>query len=186
MGTTIRQLETEMEEQIHDDARDMFDSTDPEDRIHEYADSTVPVYNADRLECLTDDHTLAYLDDTGLVADDADIYTRIGVAIYERLLQHGYKHWSEVKDEIEEAMSDIEDLDDSDLASDETITAVDLERDYSEIINVGDAELFRMNLNSDAQPPDWEEENEDEIEEMHERLVEAYRKVRTAEFWEEF
>ncbi len=184
MGTTIAQLKTEMEEQIHDDARDMFDSSDPSDRIFEYADSTVPVYNADRVECLQDDASLAYLDDPGLCADDADIYSRIGIAIYEQLLQHGSKYWDELKDEIEEALGEIEDLDDMDLASDETITAVILERDHSDIVNTGDAEMFSANLKSDD--PEWQEENESEIEDMHDRLVEAYRKLRTAEYWEEF
>lgn len=184
MSTTIEGLKTEMEEQIHDDARDIFDSSDPSDRIFEYADSTVPVYNADRLECLQSDQSLAYLDDPGLCADDADIYTRIGVAIYEQLIQHGSTYWDELKDEIEEALGEIEDLDDADLASDETINAVLLERDHGDIVKTGDAEMFSANLKSDD--PEWQEENEDEIEEMHERLVEAYQKQRTAEYWEEF
>ncbi len=185
MGTTIAQLKTEMEEQIHDEAQDMYDSRDPEDRIHEYADSTVPVYNADRLECLTDDNSLAYLDDTGLVADDADIYTRIGVAIYEQLLQHGYTYWEEIKSEIADALDEIDMLDADDLIADDNVTLDRLANEHPGEFSAEERELLRA-ATEHTNDPEWKEENEDEIEEARDSALDAYRKIRIADYWEEF
>lgn len=61
-----------------------------DDRLHEIVDGTVPVYYGQLAECLQSDHTLAYVDDEGLIdvtADDFSAWKIIQVAIYERLMQ---------------------------------------------------------------------------------------------------
>lgn len=117
------------------------------------------------------------------MADDADIYTRIGVAIYEQLLQHGYTYWGELKEEIEDALGEIDDLDADDLIADDNVTMDRLANEYPGEFSTEERELLGNVAGSD---PEWQEENEDEIEEARDSALDAYRKLRVAEYWEEF
>jgi hypothetical protein len=66
--TTIYQLEKETREEVRERAEELLDDPYPEDTLHEIADSNVPIYNSDRVECLLDDLTLAEPDDEGYSA----------------------------------------------------------------------------------------------------------------------
>jgi hypothetical protein len=87
---------------LNHDRDDILDSRYPEDRLHEEADSAVPIYNSTLAELLADDQSLAQVDDPGLVSEDADIWKRIQVAIYERLLQEGHEWLREAKEARDE------------------------------------------------------------------------------------
>ena len=79
-------LDDERQELLDDTIYALFG----EDRLHEIVDGTVPVYYGELAECLQSDHTLAYVDDEGLIdvtADDFSVWKLIQVAIYERLMQ---------------------------------------------------------------------------------------------------
>ncbi len=178
--TTMHGLKDEIETEIKDCAKELYEGAYPEDRIHEMADSSVPVYNADRAEALADDPSLAYLDDSGLVADDADVYTRIGVAIYEQLTQHAHTYWSELKDEIEDALQEIEDVDFDELVTLEDPTLETLESE-EKITEEHDARIARRDIDDE----DLDEDEIDVIESARDRLVDAYRTRATTEYWDD-
>ena len=71
---------------LDEERQELLDDVYADDRLHEIVDGTVPVYYGELAECLQSDHTLAYVDDEGLI-DDFSVWRIIQVAIYERLMQ---------------------------------------------------------------------------------------------------
>ena len=53
-------------------------------------DGWIPVYNYDLIEALSSDHTLANVDDTGLLPKNPSVHDIIRMAIYERLINVAY------------------------------------------------------------------------------------------------
>ena len=177
---TLYSLKEEIESQVKDEARELFEGAYPEDRLHEMADSTVPIYNSDRADILSNDPELGHLEDPGLCADDADIFTRIGVAIYEQLVNHAHSYWSELKDEITEALEEIEDVDFDELLTLEDPTLETLESE-EKITEEHDARIARREIDD----PDLDEDEIDTIESARDRLVDAYHTRATTEYWDD-
>ncbi len=102
--TTMRELEDDLEEGIRDAYKNdkWLTSNDwnyPNDILHELVDSWVPIYYGEIAEVLASDSSLGWIDDTGLVSEDATIHQRIQVAIYERLLQKAHEVYAELVEE---------------------------------------------------------------------------------------
>ena len=83
--TTIHQLEKDLVDELNSNKKEILENQYPEDAIRELADSYVPIYNYDLIDALSCDHTLAYVDDTGLLPENPSVYGIIRMAIYERL-----------------------------------------------------------------------------------------------------
>ena len=85
---------------LDEERQELLDDVYADDRLHEIVDGTVPVYYGELAECLQSDHTLAYVDDEGLIdvtADDFSAWRIIQVAIYERLMQEAQEWLDEHK-----------------------------------------------------------------------------------------
>lgn len=83
--TTMQQLEKNLIDELNDNKKEILESQYPDDLITEYADGWIPVYNSDLIEALSEDHSLAYVDDPGILGDNPDVHQIIRCAIYERL-----------------------------------------------------------------------------------------------------
>lgn len=180
---TLSGLKDEIESQINDEARELYEGAYPEDRIHEMADSTVPVYNGDLADVLASDPDVAYMDDPGLAEGCDDLYRRIAISIYEKLTQHAHVHWGELKDQIDEALDEIDDLQGIDLDDDSSVTLDDLNTHHGDLLTDDDLELLtRAEHESD---PVWHEENADDIEDARDQSIQAYQEYRRAAYWED-
>jgi len=84
--TTIHQLEKDLVDELNSNKKEILENQYPEDTIRELADSYVPIYNYDLIEALSCDHTLAYVDDNGLLPENPGVHDIIRMAIYEKLI----------------------------------------------------------------------------------------------------
>lgn len=69
---------------------EILSSMYPEDLLHEIVDGCVPIYNTDRVACLMSDLSLAEPDDPS-VCEGMDVFSMLGVAIYERLSERAHE-----------------------------------------------------------------------------------------------
>jgi len=84
--TTMHQLEQDLVDELNSNKKEILENQYPEDAIRELADSYVPIYNYDLIEALSCDHTLAYVDDNGLLPENPGVHDIIRMAIYEKLI----------------------------------------------------------------------------------------------------
>ena len=84
--TTMQQLEKNLIDELNDNKKEILESQYPDDLIMEYADSWIPIYNSDLIEALSEDHTLAYVDDAGILGENPDVHQIIRCSIYEKLM----------------------------------------------------------------------------------------------------
>ena len=89
--TTMHELEKNLIDELNDNKKEILEREYPSDLIHEYADGWIPVYNSDLIEALSSDHTLANVDDTGLLPQNPSVHDIIRMAIYERLIGVAYE-----------------------------------------------------------------------------------------------
>ena len=89
--TTMHQLEIDLIDELNDNKKEILEHEYPSDLITEYADGYVPIYNYDLIEALSSDHTLANVDDTGLLPQNPSVHDIIRMAIYERLIGVAYE-----------------------------------------------------------------------------------------------
>jgi hypothetical protein len=89
--TTMHQLEKNLIDELNDNKKEILEHEYPSDLITEYADGWIPVYNSDLIEALSEDHTLAYVDDESLLPENPSVHDIIRVAIYERLSAAAYE-----------------------------------------------------------------------------------------------
>lgn len=75
-----------------------------EDSVHEWADSAVPIYNADRVQALMD--LQAWAEDVSEFGEPSDIITAIGWALYEVARRLGYALVQEFADADEADYTD--------------------------------------------------------------------------------
>ena len=97
---SIYALVESLHSSLDEERQELLDDVYAADRLHEIVDGTVPVYYGELAECLQSDHTLAYVDDEGLIdvtADDFSAWRIIQVAIYERLMQEAQEWLDEQK-----------------------------------------------------------------------------------------
>ena len=84
--TIIHQLEKDLVDELNSNKKEILENQYSEDSVTELADSYVPVYNFDLLECLSLDYTLAQVDDTGLLPENPSVHDIVRIAICERLM----------------------------------------------------------------------------------------------------
>ena len=98
--TTMRELEDDLEEGIIDAYKNgSYDWKYPSDILHEIVDSYVPIYYGEIAEVLASDSSLGWIDDEGLVGENATIHERIQVAIYERLSAKAHEVYTTLEEE---------------------------------------------------------------------------------------
>ena len=100
--TTMHQLEIDLIDELNDNKKEILEHEYPSDLITEYADGYVPIYNYDLIEALSSDHTLANVDDTGILPQNPSVHDIIRTAIYERLIGVAYE-WLNDNEEKEVA-----------------------------------------------------------------------------------
>ena len=88
--TTMHQLEIDLIDELNNNKKEILEREYPSDLINEYVDSYIPIYNYDLIETLSSDHTLANLDDTGLLPQNPSAHDIIRMAIYEKLINVAY------------------------------------------------------------------------------------------------
>jgi hypothetical protein len=88
--TTMRQLEIDLIDELNDNKKEILEHEYPSDLITEYADGYVPIYNGDLIDVLGSDHTLAEVDDYGLLPQNPSVHDIIRTAIYEKLIVVAY------------------------------------------------------------------------------------------------
>tara|TARA_R100001591_G_scaffold2429_1_gene5988 strand:+ start:802 stop:1116 length:315 start_codon:yes stop_codon:yes gene_type:complete len=93
--TTMHQLEKNLIDELNNNKKEILEREYPEDLIHEYADSWVPIYNANLIDVLASDHALAEVDDYGLLPQNPSVHDIIRTAIYERLIGVAYEWLNE-------------------------------------------------------------------------------------------
>ena len=98
--TTMRELENDLEEGIIDAYKNgSYDWEYPHDTLCELVDSYVPIYYGEIAAVLMSDSSLGWLDDEGLVGENANTHERIQAAIYERLSAKAHEVYSALEEE---------------------------------------------------------------------------------------
>jgi hypothetical protein len=80
-----------------------LDLDEPHDTIHEIADSSVPVYNADRMTVAADPEVWGRDVDQGLFGGETDLMHIVAVYIYDALNEALWEEVERIKEEAEEA-----------------------------------------------------------------------------------
>ena len=89
--TTLNDIVNNMLEELNDDKEEIFENMYPEDVVHEYVDSHIPLWSAALFSILHDEGTALALDDSGLWDYDSEkgafenVERLIQACIYERL-----------------------------------------------------------------------------------------------------
>jgi len=98
---TLRGLLADFRDTLETDRDIILESSEPEDVLHEYADSAVPVYTADLMRLAADDIDLATAEpECGPAFDGSPTPVNIVAAnVYEALLTEGYEWLREAQDE---------------------------------------------------------------------------------------
>ena len=104
--TTLNDIVNNMLEELNDDKEEIFENTYPDDVVHEYVDSHIPVWSAALFGILHDEGTALELDDTGLWEYDSEkgafenIERLIQACIYEKLSNRAFE-WLHSQEEYE-------------------------------------------------------------------------------------
>jgi hypothetical protein len=98
MSQSWYELTRSFEAELEDNKEDILAADYPEDLIHEYADSNIPIYYSDLAALLAENTDLAYPDDYCGGAD-VDVFKIIQWSIYEQLLSIGYEWLEAAKEE---------------------------------------------------------------------------------------
>lgn len=97
--TTLRTLTRDLIARLDADLDTIQNADYPDDLMHEYVDSTVPVYNWELAECLADNPSLADVEDRGLLSENANVWQILRVSISEQLSYVAYEWLEENFDE---------------------------------------------------------------------------------------
>jgi len=89
--TKINELEKNLIEELNDNKKEILERQYPEDLVTEFVDGWIPIYNSDLIEAISDDPSLAYVDDHGLLPKNPGVHDIIRAAIYERLSSVGFE-----------------------------------------------------------------------------------------------
>ena len=88
--TTMHQLEIDLIDELNGNKKEILEHEYSSDLITEYVDGYVPIYNRDLIDVLGSDHTLAEVDDYGLLPQNPSVHDIIRTAIYEKLIVVAY------------------------------------------------------------------------------------------------
>ena len=100
---TLSWLIEDFKDTLEHDKKEILSSDYPDDTIHEYADSAVPVYNWDLAQLLANNPELAFPDEPGGIytgVDDFNIFQSIMLNIYHRLREAGHE-WLNEQEAVE-------------------------------------------------------------------------------------
>ena len=81
----FEEVKDDLIEELNDNKKDILECSYPEDRITEMVDSAIPIYYSDQISCLNSDHSLATVDDCGLLKENPSVYDTIVTSMYEQL-----------------------------------------------------------------------------------------------------
>ena len=98
MTSNLYQLTRDLIADLEDNREEILSSVFPEDLLHEYVDSIVPVYYADLASCLAADISLGEVDDPSWLPEGATVWQIIAVAISEQLSAAAYEWLEEAAD----------------------------------------------------------------------------------------
>lgn len=96
------QIEEELREAVKQEFPEILDERYYQDRLTELADSHIPVYYSNLIDCLADNHNLAEVDDSGLLPENPSVYQIISTAMYEALSQVANEAYDEELENWEE------------------------------------------------------------------------------------
>jgi len=99
---TMYQLKQDLLAELNDNKKEILKAQHPEDILHEYVDSNIPVYNYDRLQLACDDLWLGYPSENGLSEGFDNAYDIIASNIYEKLNETAH-NWLRINQESEVA-----------------------------------------------------------------------------------
>lgn len=118
---TMYELENDVRQEVRDRAIELLESRYSSYILNEIADSNVPIYNREKVECLLDDFSLAEVEDEGLISGVTNVFDILGVSIYERLLYIAHDEYGEIESTYETCgeCGKWFDTDDSDVWNDE-------------------------------------------------------------------
>lgn len=103
------ELEKDVKEAVQEEwADELRDAQYPEDLLHEIVDGSIPVYYHELATALSEDTSLAYVEDEGLVDVEQGVYHIIQVAIYERLSAVAYEALEELRERWEDEEEGVE------------------------------------------------------------------------------
>ena len=74
----------------------------PEDYVREIADGWIPVYNGDLVDLLSDNMSLGYPDDNGIVDGVTNVFDFLIATVSEALTLHAFSVYEDEKDNYEE------------------------------------------------------------------------------------
>ena len=104
--TTLNDIVNNMLEELNDNKEEIFESDYPEDAVHEYADSHVPLWSATLFGILHDEGPALDMSDSGLWEYDSakgafeNVENLIQVCIYEKLSNRAFE-WIQSQEEYE-------------------------------------------------------------------------------------
>ena len=97
MTCSLYQLTRDLIADLDDNREDILSSVFPEDLLHEYVDTIVPVYHSDLADCLAADNSLSQVDDPSWLPEGATVWQIIAVAISEQLSAAAYEWLDEAR-----------------------------------------------------------------------------------------
>lgn len=103
---TMQSLQEDIDSELKDRFDDFYEDRCPD--FAELVDGHIPVYNCDLLSALQSDHSLASVDDRGLLPENPDVYDIIRMAMYEQLRSYAYQEFQRLKEEFDEFKEDME------------------------------------------------------------------------------
>ena len=106
-------LISNLRENLDIDRDEILGASEPQDELHGYVDSEIPVYNSDLAMMLADDSGLGFPDDPGCANEDEGIFGIIKWSIYERLIDNAQGWLEDAQAEAAELAEDDDDDDES-------------------------------------------------------------------------
>ena len=98
----IEDLEQDVKNEVIERAGELKESAYPSNLLSEIVDSHIPVYYQELAKFLSDDPSLAFVDDPGLIDTSKGVYHIIQAAIYEQLIQVAHEAYENLEsDELE-------------------------------------------------------------------------------------
>jgi len=97
---TFYEVIQNLKQDLNDNKADILKNPYPEDRLHEYVDTNIPVYYSDQIDCLASDHDLASVSDEGLLPENATVYDIIVASMYENLSSVAYEWLQGIEEEV--------------------------------------------------------------------------------------
>ncbi len=106
---TLHELKSDLEEEIKNNMGRLIDERNYADQIAELADGWIPDNHGELAELLCSDHSLASVDDYGLLPENPDVWQIIQVALMDELRNSAMQDFQTFKDNYESDKDELED-----------------------------------------------------------------------------